>query len=108
MQLATTTTPLFTTFGAPAPAWQHLDIAHRLARVFKRICDERGDPKYPVSLEELAGEIETEELSEAEIREHRGAAARLIADAAPEPAPPFYDREARVQLGSSLIVGLMP
>lgn len=106
MQLAAHPSSVFTTFSPAIAEWRHLDVAQRLARVVRRLCDRFGDPDYPVSLEELANEPETCDLNETEIREHSGRSKQLLADGAAEPPP--YDREGRIQLGSSLILGLMP
>lgn len=102
MQLATTA---FAHFPV-ALDWRGLDIAHRLAIVYRRFCDRFGDIDTPVSLEDLANEPETCDLDESQIREHSGRAKQLLlAEGAAEPT---YDRESRVQLGSALILGLMP
>jgi hypothetical protein len=104
--LATTAAPAILpshTFALESAGWQHLDISHRIARVIDRVRLEFGEDR--VSDKDFARAVETCDLSKDELESNLGAASRIVALGAPQPA---YSRTARVQKGAALVLGLMP
>lgn len=87
----------------PEGHWSQLSVAERIARVVRRLQQQRGGEDAPVTDRDFRREPETCDLTRAEIEDAQAKVTAILA----QPVDPLdaYDRRGRVTRAVSLIAG---